>query len=85
MHKVITVGLDNEGQTTILHQFSVNEVVHTSATVGSDVEEIVINYTHFLMWNIGGQESLRSSWNTYYITILKEFVIVVDSTDTEFL
>jgi GTPase SAR1 family protein len=45
----------------------------------------VINYTHFLMWDIGGQESLRSSWNTYYITILKEFVIVVDSTDTEFL
>lgn len=45
---------------------SMNEVVHTSPTIGSNVEEIVVNNTHFLMWDIGGQESLRSSWNTYY-------------------
>lgn len=42
------------------------EVVHTSPTIGSNVEEIVVKNTHFLMWDIGGQESLRSSWNTYY-------------------
>uniref|UniRef100_A0A452G2B5 ARF like GTPase 5A n=1 Tax=Capra hircus TaxID=9925 RepID=A0A452G2B5_CAPHI len=65
-HKVIIVGLDNAGKTTILYQFSMNEVVHTSPTIGSNVEEIVINNTRFLMWDIGGQESLRSSWNTYY-------------------
>uniref|UniRef100_A0A2K5E3L4 ADP ribosylation factor like GTPase 5A n=1 Tax=Aotus nancymaae TaxID=37293 RepID=A0A2K5E3L4_AOTNA len=46
-----------------------SEVVHTSPTIGSNIEEIVINNTRFLMWDIGGQESL-------------EFVIVaVDSTD----
>ncbi|KFO25932.1 ADP-ribosylation factor-like protein 5A [Fukomys damarensis] len=61
---------------------SMNEVVHTSPTIGSNVEEIVINNTCFLMWDIGGQESLRSSWNTYYTNT--EFVIVVvDSTDRE--
>lgn len=41
-------------------------MVHTSPTIGSNVEEIVVKNTHFLMWDIGGQESLRSSWNTYY-------------------
>ncbi|KAJ8376741.1 hypothetical protein SKAU_G00073210 [Synaphobranchus kaupii] len=65
-HKVIIVGLDNAGKTTILYQFLMNEVVHTSPTIGSNVEEIVVKSTHFLMWDIGGQESLRSSWNTYY-------------------
>ncbi|XP_011911334.1 ADP-ribosylation factor-like protein 5B isoform X2 [Neophocaena asiaeorientalis asiaeorientalis] len=65
-HKVIIVGLDNAGKTTILYQFLMNEVVHTSPTIGSNVEEIVVKNTHFLMWDIGGQESLRSSWNTYY-------------------
>jgi len=43
-----------------------NEVVHTSPTIGSNVEEVVWKNIHFLMWDIGGQESLRSSWNTYY-------------------
>lgn len=52
-----------------------NEVVHTSPTIGSNVEEIVVNNTHFLMWDIGGQESLRSSWNTYYTnTEVRDYV-----------
>nr|XP_033801786.1 ADP-ribosylation factor-like protein 5A isoform X3 [Geotrypetes seraphini]XP_033801787.1 ADP-ribosylation factor-like protein 5A isoform X3 [Geotrypetes seraphini]XP_033801788.1 ADP-ribosylation factor-like protein 5A isoform X3 [Geotrypetes seraphini]XP_033801789.1 ADP-ribosylation factor-like protein 5A isoform X3 [Geotrypetes seraphini] len=59
-----------------------NEVVHTSPTIGSNVEEIVVNNTRFLMWDIGGQESLRSSWNTYY-TNTEFVIIVVDSTDRE--
>ncbi|KAG2458290.1 ARL5B protein, partial [Polypterus senegalus] len=59
-----------------------NEVVHTSPTIGSNVEEIVVKNTHFLMWDIGGQDSLRASWNTYYSNT--EFIIlVVDSTDRE--
>ena len=41
-----------------------NEVVHTSPTIGSNVEEVRWKNMHFLMWDIGGQESLRSAWNT---------------------
>ncbi|XP_028405408.1 ADP-ribosylation factor-like protein 5B [Dendronephthya gigantea] len=81
-HKVIIVGLDNAGKTTILYQFLMNEVVHTSPTIGSNVEEIVWKNMHFLMWDIGGQDALRSSWDTYYANT--EFVIIViDSTDRE--
>ena len=81
-HKVIIVGLDNAGKTTILYQFLMNEVVHTSPTIGSNVEEVVWKNIRFLMWDIGGQESLRSSWTTYYNNT--EFVIlVIDSTDRE--
>ena len=43
-----------------------NEVVHTSPTIGSNVEEVIWKNIHFLMWDIGGQESLRSAWNTYF-------------------
>jgi len=81
-HKVIIVGLDNAGKTTILYQFLMGEVVHTSPTIGSNVEEVVWRNIRFVMWDIGGQESLRSSWNTYFVNA--EFVIVViDSTDRE--
>ena len=34
------------------------------------------------MWDIGGQESLRSVWNTYY-TSTEFLIVVVDSTDRE--
>ncbi|XP_037057053.1 putative ADP-ribosylation factor-like protein 5C isoform X2 [Peromyscus leucopus] len=79
-HKVIIVGLDNAGKTTILYQFLTNEAVHTCSTIGSNVEEIVLQKTHFLMWDLGGQETLRSTWDTYYSNA--EFVIlVIDSTD----
>jgi len=80
--KVIIVGLDNAGKTTILYQFLMNEVVHTSPTIGSNVEEIVCKNVHFFMWDIGGQESLRSSWQTYYSNT--HFVLlVIDSTDKD--
>ncbi|XP_032329741.1 ADP-ribosylation factor-like protein 5B [Camelus ferus] len=59
-----------------------NEVVHTSPTIGSNVEEIVVKNTHFLMWDIGGQESLRSSWNMYY-TNTEFIILLVDSIDRE--
>ena len=57
-----------------------NEVVHTSPTIGSNVEEVVWNNIHFIMWDLGGQESLRTSWNTYYsntevcVTVLSLFI-----------
>eukprot|EP00043_Microstomoeca_roanoka_P004334 m.49043 g.49043 ORF g.49043 m.49043 type:complete len:117 (-) comp12442_c1_seq3:671-1021(-) len=37
--KVIIVGLDNAGKTTILYQYLLSEVVVTSPTIGSNVEE----------------------------------------------
>lgn len=60
------VGLDNAGKTTILYQFLMNEVVHTSPTIGSNVEEVVWRNIHFLVWDLGGQQSLRAAWSTYY-------------------
>lgn len=81
-HKIVIVGLDNAGKTTILYQFLMNEVVHTSPTIGSNVEEIVWKNIHFIMWDIGGQESLRAAWNTYYSNT-KFVILVIDSTDRE--
>lgn len=81
-HKIVMVGLDNAGKTTILYQFLMNEVVQTSPTIGSNVEEVVFRNIHFLVWDLGGQQSLRSAWSTYYTNT--EFIImVIDSTDRE--
>lgn len=59
-----------------------DEVVVTSPTIGSNVEEVTFKNLHFLMWDIGGQESLRMSWATYYAGA-KAVIMVIDSTDRE--
>ncbi|TKC49451.1 hypothetical protein EI555_016993, partial [Monodon monoceros] len=43
-----------------------NEVVPTCPTIRSNVEKIVLQKTHFFMWDIRGEEALCSAWNTYY-------------------
>uniref|UniRef100_A0A5K3FYX0 ADP-ribosylation factor-like protein 5B n=1 Tax=Mesocestoides corti TaxID=53468 RepID=A0A5K3FYX0_MESCO len=64
--KIVIVGLDNAGKSTILYQFVLNETVQTSPTIGSNVEEFRWRNLHLVMWDLGGQESLRPTWGTYY-------------------
>ena len=46
------------------------------------MEEITWRNFKFIMWDIGGQESLRQAWSTYYSSA-KVLIFVVDSTDRE--
>ncbi|KAG1044072.1 hypothetical protein G6F46_011183 [Rhizopus delemar] len=78
--KLIIVGLDNAGKTTILYKLLMNQVVTTTPTIGSNVEEVEYKNLKFLMWDIGGQESLRSTWKTYYVDT-EAVIMVIDSTD----
>merc|ERR1711991_432060 len=80
--KVILVGLDNAGKTTTLYKLLLNEVVVTAPTIGSNVEEVQYKNIKFIMWDLGGQESSRASWSTYYKQT-NAVMLVVDSTDRE--
>eukprot|EP00736_Rhodelphis_marinus_P002360 Rmarinus@m.23311 len=78
--KVVIVGLNNAGKTTILYKLHLGEVVTTQPTIGSNVETIQYRNVTLECWDLGGQERLRSSWNTYY-NDTKAVIFVVDSTD----
>ena len=52
----------------------------TVPTLGSNVEEVTYNNIRFLMWDIGGQESSRAAWSTYYQNT-QVVILVIDSTD----
>ncbi|CAG8544634.1 8700_t:CDS:2 [Funneliformis caledonium] len=80
--KIVLVGLNNAGKTTVLYKLLLNEVVVTTPTIGSNVEEIIYKNIHFLMWDLGGQDSLRATWKTYYIKT-KAVIMVIDSTDKD--
>ncbi|KAI9033952.1 P-loop containing nucleoside triphosphate hydrolase protein [Phycomyces nitens] len=50
--KIIIVGLDNAGKTTILYKLLMNQVVTTTPTIGSNVEEVEYKNIKFLMWAV---------------------------------
>ena len=83
------VGLDNAGKTTILYQLIMHEVVQTSPTIGSNVEEVTYKNIHFVMWDLGGQQSLRQTWTTYFMNVeVSEYslvIVVSDAVVTSFL
>ena len=81
--KIIILGMQNAGKTTILYRLSLGQVVKTSPTIGSNVEELTYNNVKFQAWDLGGQESIRSVWDVYYMNT-DAVVYVIDSQDDEY-
>uniref|UniRef100_A0A7S4BC43 Uncharacterized protein n=1 Tax=Chrysotila carterae TaxID=13221 RepID=A0A7S4BC43_CHRCT len=79
-YKVVMVGLDNAGKTTLLYRLHLGDVIETQPTVGSNVEEVTHRNVRFQVWDLGGQDKLRRVWNTYYVGA-HAVVLVVDSMD----
>eukprot|EP00884_Botryococcus_braunii_P016534 jgi/Botrbrau1/3564/Bobra.0078s0021.1 len=79
-YKIVMVGLDNAGKTSILYQLHLGQAVVTQPTVGCNVEQIQHNNLTFEVWDLGGQANLRPSWATYY-KHTDAVIVVVDSTD----
>ena len=81
--RIIILGMQNAGKTTILYRLSLGTIVKTTPTIGSNVEEITYNNATFQAWDLGGQESTRSLWDVYYMNT-DAVVYVIDSQDDEY-
>jgi ADP-ribosylation factor-like protein 5B len=80
--KIVILGLQNAGKTTILYRLSLGQLVKTQPTIGSNVEEISYNNVKFQAWDLGGQESMRSVWDVYYLST-DAIIYVIDSADVD--
>ena len=78
--KIILLGIQNAGKTTILYRLSIGQLVKTTPTIGSNVEEISYNNIKLQAWDLGGQESSRSMWEVYY-TNTDAIIYVIDTSD----
>lgn len=81
--KIIILGVQNAGKTTILYRLSLGQVIKTTPTIGSNVEEIKYNNVKFQAWDLGGQESARSVWDVYYFNT-DAIIYVIDSKDDNY-
>ncbi|KAK6909507.1 hypothetical protein I203_103527 [Kwoniella mangroviensis CBS 8507] len=79
--KVLILGLDNAGKSTILYRITMGSVVASAPTVGSNHEIYDYKGVRFGLIDIGGQTSLRSSWSQYFLGT-EAIILVVDSSDS---
>merc|ERR1712217_297777 len=80
--RIVMVGLDAAGKTTILYKLKLGEVVTTIPTIGFNVETVEYKNLSFTVWDVGGQDKIRPLWRHYYQGT-NGLIYVVDSNDRD--
>lgn len=79
--RILLLGLDNAGKTTILYKLKLGQVISTIPTIGFNVESVKYRNVELNVWDVGGQEKIRPLWRYYYQNA-DALIFVVDSSDT---
>jgi len=80
--RILMVGLDAAGKTTILYKLKLGEIVTTIPTIGFNVETVEYKNISFTVWDVGGQDKIRPLWR-HYFTNTQGLIFVIDSNDRE--
>ncbi|VDK80226.1 unnamed protein product, partial [Dibothriocephalus latus] len=78
--RILSLGLDNAGKTTILKQLASEDIAHVSPTQGFNVKSVVTQGFKLNVWDIGGQRKIRPYWRNYYDNT-DVLIYVIDSSD----
>ena len=80
--RILMVGLDCAGKTTLLYRLKLGEVHQTMPTIGFNVEEVQYKKIKFTVWDIGGQDKIRPLW-LHYFNGVNALIYVVDINDIQ--
>ena len=78
--RLLLLGLDNAGKTSILFQIKDKNFKQTVPTVGLNIEHIIYKRYSMTFWDVGGQAT--KLWKHYFDHI-NGIIFVVDSSDEE--
>ncbi|CAM9322625.1 unnamed protein product [Chrysoparadoxa australica] len=80
--RILVVGLDNGGKTTLINSFKPQkaDTFEVTPTVGFQIEGFIKNNLNFTMFDMSGQGKYRSLWEAYYRDV-EAIIFVLDSTD----
>ena len=80
--KVLFLGIDAVGKTSLLYKLKLNENVQTLPTIGFNVENIEYKDRKIYMWDIGGGCKIKYLWAHYFENVYcLIFVIDVSAKD----
>ncbi|KAL3281007.1 hypothetical protein HHI36_004231 [Cryptolaemus montrouzieri] len=81
-YRILMIGLDGAGKTTILYKLKLGETITTIPTIGFNVETVQHKNIIFSVWDVGGQDKLRCLWRHYFQNT-HGIIFVVDSSDVD--
>ncbi|GMM35308.1 Arf family GTPase [Saccharomycopsis crataegensis] len=80
--RILMLGLDSAGKTTILYKLKLNKGITTVPTVGFNVETVTYKNIKFNVWDVGGQDRIRPLWR-HYFSGTDALIFVIDSADID--
>lgn len=80
--KILFLGLDNAGKTTLMHVLRDDRVALHIPTQQPTAEEIVIGKIRFRAFDLGGHRAARQIWRNYYAKV-DGVIFLVDAVDRD--
>src|SRR4051812_10569255 len=80
--RILLLGLDAAGKSTILYKLKLGSVVNTVPTIGFNVEQIEYKRLKLTCWDVGGQQRIRPLWR-HYFSGTHALIFVIDSNDRD--
>eukprot|EP00048_Salpingoeca_helianthica_P020096 m.4796 g.4796 ORF g.4796 m.4796 type:complete len:277 (+) comp4392_c0_seq2:148-978(+) len=80
--RLLILGLDAAGKTSMLYRLKLGEIVTTIPTIGFNVETVQYKNTNFTVWDVGGRDKIRPLWRHYYQDT-DAIIFMLDANDRE--